>query len=88
VAVDGGSDRWLQFCQDNKLDFHPDLITGDLDSASKETLAFYELKGTKVIKTPDQDETDFTKALRQTSHWLVQNKIEVCSKTFNFLGEK
>ncbi|XP_059472049.1 thiamin pyrophosphokinase 1 [Neocloeon triangulifer] len=76
ITVDGGSDRWLQFCQVHELNLIPDLITGDLDSVQKETLAHYKSLGTSVIHTPDQDETDFTKALKETAAWFAQKRVE------------
>ncbi|XP_065337603.1 thiamin pyrophosphokinase 1 [Cloeon dipterum] len=76
VTVDGGSDRWLTFCQNSGLSLVPDMITGDFDSAKKETLEFFAKAGSKIIETPDQDETDFTKALRETSSWFSQNKTK------------
>jgi thiamine pyrophosphokinase len=77
IGVDGGSNRWLKFCKDHKLDLLPDLITGDMDSAEKETLDFYQKAGVTLIPTPDQDETDFTKALREAAVWFDNNKIKV-----------
>jgi thiamine pyrophosphokinase len=42
----------------------PDLITGDFDSIDKEALDFYETHSqVPIIPTPDQNYTDFTKAL-------------------------
>lgn len=59
------------------MDLHPDLITGDFDSAKKETLDFYQKAGVTLIPTPDQDETDFTKALREAAIWFEKNQIKV-----------
>ena len=49
------------------------LISGDLDSIHKDVLEHYKDK-CLVIKTPDQDYTDFTKALRVVS---TQDNIKV-----------
>ncbi|XP_055346920.1 thiamin pyrophosphokinase 1-like [Paramacrobiotus metropolitanus] len=44
---------------------HPDIVSGDFDSIRPEVLAFYRAHPpTRVIYTEDQNETDFTKALR------------------------
>lgn len=77
IAVDGGSNRWLKFCREQNLDLHPELITGDFDSAEKATLDFYQQAGVTLIPTLDQDETDFTKALREAAVWFENKKIKV-----------
>ncbi|XP_037940847.1 thiamin pyrophosphokinase 1 isoform X1 [Teleopsis dalmanni] len=63
-TVDGGTNHWLQFlkteCQGLEMK-PPDLITGDFDSINKESLNYF--KTTRIVHTPDQDYTDFTKAL-------------------------
>ena len=41
----------------------PNLISGDLDSIRKEVHEYYKNK-CDIVKTPDQDYTDFTKAIR------------------------
>lgn len=49
-----------------KMDFpfiHLDFISGDFDSFSPN-----ELQGVEIIHTPDQNETDFHKALRVLEH--------------------
>ncbi|KAL3247875.1 hypothetical protein MRX96_056792 [Rhipicephalus microplus] len=64
MCVDGGADRFrtaMATCTDELV---PDYVTGDFDSASRETLEYYKSKGSIVIQTPDQDYTDFTKALQ------------------------
>lgn len=67
ITVDGGTDRWYEFvntlpegCLSN---IDPDVVSGDLDSVTLERLRNCENNGIKVIKTEDQDKTDFTKAL-------------------------
>ena len=39
------------------------MISGDFDSVKKETLKFFKDLGSEIIPAPDQDHTDFTKAL-------------------------
>lgn len=41
----------------------PDIISGDFDSISTEVLEHFRSLGTKIINTPDQNYTDFTKAI-------------------------
>ncbi|KAK8776406.1 hypothetical protein V5799_030248 [Amblyomma americanum] len=63
ICIDGGADRFRTAMATCAEELIPDYITGDFDSVSKETLEYYKSKGTKVVHTPDQDHTDFTKAL-------------------------
>lgn len=66
VTVDGGTTVWQ-----NLLDAYsqqvskpvPDLITGDFDSAEMSHVENFKGLGSTVAETPDQDQTDFTKAL-------------------------
>lgn len=51
----------------------PDLITGDFDSITEETVEFF--KSTPKINTPDQDATDFTKAFTVLQPVMQQRKI-------------
>ena len=67
VTVDGGSNQWFDLVKTTSLALVnplPDLVTGDFDSIRPEVRGFYESqRKVKVIHTPDQDYTDFTKAL-------------------------
>lgn len=57
-----------------KMDFpfiHLDFISGDFDSFSPN-----ELQGVEIIHTPDQNETDFHKALRVLEHKGVK-KVDI-----------
>lgn len=63
ICVDGGADRLCTAMGACAEEFIPDYVTGDFDSVSKGTLEYYKSKGCKVVHTPDQDLTDFTKAL-------------------------
>lgn len=71
MTIDGGTRHWDNFVNNNvpeekRKSFKlPDLITGDFDSVNKETLEKYRQKGCKIIHTPDQNYTDFTKALME-----------------------
>lgn len=79
ITVDGGTDYWLRWI--NKTEFvnsvKIDLITGDMDSISPRTLEYLGKIKTKIVRTPDQNETDFTKALRVLKNHIDDNKIEL-----------
>ncbi|RVE43845.1 hypothetical protein evm_011513 [Chilo suppressalis] len=82
VTVDGGTLRWNTFLKelpenDRSSMKLPDLITGDFDSISQEILKIYEAKSCKVIHTPDQNHTDFTKALMELNKWCKSNSFEI-----------
>ena len=61
VLVDGGANRWM----DLGLTPNADLLTGDFDSIRPEVKAKFD--ASKVIETPDQNNTDFTKSLLEIS---------------------
>ncbi|PSN33329.1 Thiamine pyrophosphokinase 1 [Blattella germanica] len=73
LTVDGGTNRWFQFLEGVDA-VAPDLITGDMDSIKENVLAHFKKEGSQVMQTPDQNETDFTKALRHVHrHFTSQN---------------
>ena len=71
VTVDGGTNRWYQIVLKNKDQIvrpNPDLITGDLDSIHPQVLEHYQHQDDcQIVKTPDQNYTDFTKAIQEIS---------------------
>lgn len=72
LTVDGGTNRWMNWLKDNDMEDklkHPDLITGDMDSCRKETIAYFN--ESTLSPTLDQDETDFTKSIR-----LIEPQIQ------------
>ncbi|KAL1517164.1 hypothetical protein ABEB36_000963 [Hypothenemus hampei] len=81
VTVDGGTRRWLNWLQahqcEDSLVFAPDLITGDFDSLSSEVLEYFQKRNSKIVKTPSQEETDFTKALREIQKHCDEECIQV-----------
>jgi len=58
IAVDGGSNALF----DNNMQ-RPDIISGDFDSIRPELIDHYRNAGSEVMSTPDQDDTDFGKAV-------------------------
>lgn len=84
MLVDGGGDRWLTFL--DSLEPHSgrnvnvaEMLTGDFDSISPTSKQRLSEMGTEIISTPDQDETDFTKALKlvQSSGKKVSDLLDV-----------
>ncbi|KAH8420838.1 hypothetical protein KR222_006262 [Zaprionus bogoriensis] len=88
-AVDGGSNHWRDFMltqaggklfksttnetEQAELVEPPDLITGDFDSITEETIEFF--KKTPKINTPNQDATDFTKAFTVLQPVMAQRNV-------------
>ncbi|KAH8382212.1 hypothetical protein KR009_002354 [Drosophila setifemur] len=84
-AVDGGSNHWREFVVEQALTkrssgnkesapLEPlDVITGDFDSITEDTVDFF--KTTPKIHTPDQDATDFTKAISVLQPVMTQRKV-------------
>lgn len=59
IAVDGGANCLCDLGMEKTID----LLCGDFDSIDASLLTQLSTNKTTVIKTPDQDETDFTKAM-------------------------
>ncbi|CAG0918638.1 unnamed protein product [Notodromas monacha] len=82
VAVDGGLNRIWGLVKErsetvgveDEQSLIPDLVTGDFDSASPGLVDALRKRGSNIVPTPDQDETDFTKSLRILHHLLIENK--------------
>lgn len=79
MTVDGGSDHWLSWLEQHNINDSkiPDILTGDMDSIQEETLNYFHQKGTKIIKTPNQNETDFTKSLMELISHVANEKLKV-----------
>lgn len=57
IGVDGGAARL------RGLGIAPHIVTGDFDSLSPADLSDFAARGATIVPTPDQDYTDFDKAL-------------------------
>jgi thiamine pyrophosphokinase len=57
VALDGASEIL------RKTSITPDIILGDMDTVSEETLEFFAKLGTKILRRPDQNFSDLEKAI-------------------------
>ncbi|XP_032687630.1 thiamin pyrophosphokinase 1 isoform X2 [Odontomachus brunneus] len=85
VTVDGGTTRWLKYLEDIGINilngqykkYVPDLITGDMDSTSESVFRKLESMGSIVVETPDQNHTDFTKALVQVKEYARLKNINL-----------
>ncbi|XP_050422094.1 thiamin pyrophosphokinase 1 isoform X2 [Adelges cooleyi] len=78
VTVDGGANRWHTFITQNKLNCkNPDLISGDFDSATPTIVEYFVKRGSKLVHTPNQNETDFTKALKEVQKYSARQKIKI-----------
>lgn len=83
VTVDGGTQSWLRYLEDQGINplnggyehYVPHLITGDMDSCPPSVINKLERKGSTVIITSDQDQTDYTKALLQVAHYTRTHNI-------------
>ncbi|KAK7073271.1 cAMP-dependent protein kinase subunit [Halocaridina rubra] len=80
VAVNGGKALESDFAQlslSTEDLLLPSFISGDFDSIMPDLLSHYSKLGVDIIPTPDQDETDFTKALRELGKYITQRNIIV-----------
>ncbi|XP_049870437.1 thiamin pyrophosphokinase 1 isoform X2 [Pectinophora gossypiella] len=81
VTVDGGTKQWdlylnkLPVDMQNKMKL-PDLITGDFDSIPEDIFEKYRKKGCEIVHTPDQNYTDFTKALMELQTYCLEHKLQ------------
>ncbi|XP_025152553.1 thiamin pyrophosphokinase 1 isoform X2 [Harpegnathos saltator] len=82
---DGGIHRWLEYLKEIEIDvlnneyrkYVPDLITGDMDSCSETVVEKLRSMGSTVVRTPDQNYTDFTKALVQIEQYARLKNINL-----------
>lgn len=88
--MDGGTQSWLRYLEDQGINplnggyehYVPHLITGDMDSCPPSVINKLERKGSTVIITSDQDQTDYTKALLQVAHYTRTHNIYVILQIF------
>ncbi|XP_033749160.1 thiamin pyrophosphokinase 1-like [Pecten maximus] len=64
ALVDGGTNVLYDSVMADRDMYIPDLISGDFDSIKPEVSEFYKTKGVEIVSSPDQNYTDFAKALR------------------------
>jgi len=78
MAVDGGGNQWAEIRKTFPDLLYPQIVSGDLDSVRPEVLQDFTEHGTEVVPTPNQDETDFTKALRVLCSTNEAKSLNVC----------
>ena len=89
ATVDGGTNIWADIASKHPQHIQteaPDLITGDFDSVRSEHIKHYQGLGSKIVETPDQDYTDFTKCLMQLSEEMkTDEKLANVEAIFAFV---
>jgi len=90
VTVDGGTSIWAEIVNnaEGKVEHEvPDMITGDFDSADKTHVEHFRKLGSKIVSTPDQDYTDFTKCLMELGAEMKQGngKLSEVEAVFAFV---
>lgn len=77
--VDGGANRWLDLLEqypDLGIVENAELLTGDFDSITDQTMThFRQLSTSTIIHTPNQDYTDFTKSLMELSPYITNDNV-------------
>ena len=72
MLVDGAANNWFKLAEGRAQDIvdpTPHLVSGDFDSICPKIRKYYETEvpNCRVIETPDQNYTDFTKALQEVA---------------------
>lgn len=91
MCVDGGLNRFIEYKENcTELLKPPYLISGDFDSWTLKSMEYAKSEKCKIVPTPDQNETDFTKALRTLALELEQtmtNSVLVICETSGRLDQ-
>ncbi|MPC14743.1 thiamine pyrophosphokinase 1 [Portunus trituberculatus] len=84
ICVDGATNHFhhLMWQQQGAAACHcpcplPDVISGDFDSIQPDLLKLYSAEGVTIVPTPDQNETDFTKAVRVAASLIRERQTSV-----------
>lgn len=80
MLVDGGANRWFKFIEENDLKDaieEPSCVCGDMDSISQESIERLTNMNIEFIHTPDQDDTDLTKALMVSKPFIDNHGVNI-----------
>jgi thiamine pyrophosphokinase len=76
VSVDGGGNQWDAVRQNYPNIQFPHIVSGDFDSIKDPVMDLFKKQtGIYIEKTPDQDETDFTKAIRKLKEKMALQQV-------------
>ncbi|CAG5106861.1 Oidioi.mRNA.OKI2018_I69.chr1.g3033.t1.cds [Oikopleura dioica] len=76
-AADGGLNVLYELDKESPSVFIPHCVSGDFDSVSKELIDEYQAYGVDIQETPDQNSTDFEKALRMILERVPEDPVFV-----------
>lgn len=80
VGVDGGNNALA------KLGLpRPDIVSGDFDSIKPQVLDTYREEGARVVHTPDQDDTDFGKAVALVMSENSSRRVTDAGSNFEYI---
>lgn len=79
VLVDGGANQWQEIMEKSVQGLaKPHLVCGDFDSIQPEVLQNHrKCTSTKVVVTEDQNNTDFTKAVKEILLLIKEQNVEI-----------
>ncbi|KAK0172890.1 hypothetical protein PV328_006156 [Microctonus aethiopoides] len=85
ICVDGGTNRWMEYLdkirdevyRGNCSEYTPTFVTGDFDSILPDIIGKLKNISVPTINTPDQNHTDFSKALIQLNVECKQKDIHL-----------
>lgn len=82
MTIDGGTDQWLSWLKGHNINLKnidpPNMVTGDFDSISQKSMQYFSsMSPTDVIRTEDQNETDYTKALKELTKYCEKRDIKL-----------